>query len=311
MALSLMAFMLGQVLAGAPVDTAAVAAASPRPSLCSATRGARRSGEVWEHARSPAERRYCADLARGYAALIRNPARSLEAAQRAEAQLSGQAAPLVLEARARFGLGDFGLSHERFEAALVLDPGCLGAPGALHDRARAAVMAGAFEPAARAYRQLVPRVGLMPSGAARRNALVEAGVLAMHGGPSGLDEAVGYLGEARHQPRVAGTEAFLLGALALALDRQGRVHEGRGVAAEAGGPGAVARYVELSVVEQGMRASTLPILPRRDALAIAAVLAEAQHSSAACDYWAQSLAAGGEAWAFREHAARKLTALGC
>jgi tetratricopeptide (TPR) repeat protein len=302
-----------QQLAAAPVDVAAVAAASPRPAVCSPTRVASRvEVTLWDRARSPAQQRYCAQLARGYAALTGTPTRAIEAARQAEQAWPGRAAPLVLQARAEVALGQFAAAHRRFEQAVSLDASCLAGPVALHDRARAALAVGDLSVAGRTYRKLVPQVGLMPGGAGRRSALIEAAVVAMHGGVGGLDEALGYLGEARRQPRVAGAEAFLLGALALVLDRQGRTQEARGVAAEAGGPWGVLRRVSSLEDDQVVapRASqSIPLLPRSEADAIVALLSEADYPDMAADYWRACLDAMGDGDPWHAHAARKLAAV--
>jgi tetratricopeptide (TPR) repeat protein len=302
--------VLAQQLVTAPVDIAAVAAASPRPAACAPARMASRVGfTVWDRARSPEQQLFCARLAIGYAALGHDPSRAMAVAREADQQWPGQAAPLVLQARAALSMGEFARAHALFEQALKLDSSCLGDPSALHARARAAVATGQNETAARAYRKLAPRVGLMAGSVNRRNALVEAAVLAMHVGAPGLDEALGYLGEARSQPQVPGAEGYLLGALALALDRQGRVQEARGVAAEAGGPWGVARHVPLPGEEktQGVRVrAELPLLPPSEAFALVAVLSEARYPSVARDYWQASVQAPDAAGTWRDHALRKL-----
>jgi tetratricopeptide (TPR) repeat protein len=306
-------FLFAQTLVVAPVDLAAVAAASPRPTACASAPGSLRAhGTLWDRARAPEQHRFCAELARGYASLTHAPRRALAAAAAAEQQWSGQADPLVLSARAELALGDLARAHQTFEQALKLDPHCLRDPSALHDRARAATAVGEFEIAAVSYRQLVPRVGLVPSVGRRTSGLIEAAVLAMHEGAAGLDEALGYLGEARRRPRVAGAEGYLLGTLALALDRQGRQSEARGVAAEAGGPWGVARRVPLpddGQLKPAALSASIPLLPPHEAYAIVALLAEADHPDVAREYWRASVQATDSSGAWREYATGRLAML--
>ena len=314
MAVLLSTILLAQQLASAPIDTAAVAASSPRPGACAAVWVAPRvEFGIWERARSLDQLHFCSSLALGYASLRHRPEVALSAAKQAETHWPGKAAPLVLMARAQLSLGHFDAAEDAFERALLLDPHSLDAPSALRDRARAAVATGKLEVAAAAYRRLVPRVGLMPMGAARRTALIEAAVLAMHRGPKGLDEALGYLGEARRQPRVVGAEGYLLGALALVLDRQGRVQEARGVAVESGGSWGMATQTPLpseGSPPQLTLSDAIPLLPLAERYAMVAVLLEGASTEVARDYWEACRQTMGEDDVWREHAERKLSTLG-
>ena len=303
-----------QQLATAPVDVAAIAAASPRPKVCAAARGASRfEPTLWDRARTPAQQRFCAFLARGYASLASNaPRRAIELAEQAAQAWPRRAPALVLQARAEVALGEFTAAHEHFNGAVLLDASVVAGAPALHDRARAAVEAGELTVAIDAYRQLVPRVGLMPRGGGRRSALIEAAVVTMQEGDGALDEALGYLSEARRQPRVAGAEGFLLGALALVLDRQGRLQEARGVAVEAGGPWEVLRRVSPEAAQPAPIAgpsADVPLLPTTEAYAIVALLSEADYPDLAAEYWRACLDGMGERDPWRDHAMRKLAAV--
>ncbi len=308
----LVAILLAQQLSTAPIDLAAVAAASPRPQVCKASQVAHRTGlTLWERARSPEQQRFCAHLARGYAELAGAPATAIEAARQADRAWPERADPLVLEARAEYRLGRFPEAHAHFERAMRLDVSCLSDPAALHARARTAVAVGALAVASSAYRRLAPRVGLMNIGPGRRTALVEAAVLVMNDGPGALDEALGYLGEGRRQPRVAGAEGFLLGALALALDRQGRHQEARGVAAEAGGGWSLVERYPLPAPERqsAIPEAAVPWLPRAEIYAMVAALTEAEQPRLAAEYWRASLTVMDDDDAWREHAEGKLARL--
>src|SRR5258706_11959410 len=109
-------------------------------------------------------------------------------------------------------------------------------PAPAPDGAAAAPAAARGREAVAAYRSLVPRASLLPDARRRQRVYVEAGLVVMAEGPDRLDEALGYLAEARRLRGAPTLTEIVLGSVALALDRQGRVDEARGVASEAGGP---------------------------------------------------------------------------
>ena len=81
----------------------------------------------------------------------------------------------------------------------------------------------------------MPRSVVLGSEHIRRTATIEAAALALARGPADLEEALGYLAEARASP-AAGDRDLVLGLLALSLDRAGRREQARAVAREASGP---------------------------------------------------------------------------
>jgi tetratricopeptide (TPR) repeat protein len=282
----------------------AFAAASPRPAECvgtPSTRGAERG--VWDRARSPRLARYCDALAQGYASLSRSPDKALAAAERAHKALAGRAPAFVLEARALVALGRHRDAWDRFEKAKKLAKRSAEAPGALHDFAIAALKTGRRQEAVAAYRALAPRAGLLGDGLERQRVYVEAAAVVMLEGESGLNEAVGYLTEARRKGSRPGFGDTVLGMLALALDRQGRSEEARGIAAEARGGAAL-----VNRAEAGPRAA-MPELPEGEEHAVIAILAERHAPDLARDKWQAFLAspAGKGPWA--AHASKRLDAL--
>ena len=136
-------------------------------------------------------------------------------------------------------------------------------------------------------------------------------MLAMYQGTEGLDEALGYLSEARRQVSSPGAQAYLLGALVLVLDRQGRTQEARGVATEAGSPAVLTRQVPLPDAHEapGLPSEFFPLLPPTEAYALTAVLAEGEYPDLARDYWQASLQGMKPEASWRRHAERKLAAL--
>jgi tetratricopeptide (TPR) repeat protein len=272
------------------LDLLAVAASSPRPPEC-APAAPNVSGTVWDRARSPELLRYCRSLARGYSKLRRSPEEALKAADLADATLRGHAAPSVLRGRALRLQAKFAEAHAAFDKARSLDRRSVQGPEALHDVSVAARMSGHTEAALAAYRALVPRADLLGDRLERHQMYVEAASVAMHLGPNGLDEAIGYLTEARRQGSPQGFSQFVVAMLALALDRQGRLDEARGVAAEVESPDHVLEVSGLAT-EQA-RASPfpetdrrlVPVLPQAELHALAALAAERQAPDLAVTHW--------------------------
>ena len=318
--------LFAQPLAGVPgFDLAAVATASARPPVCGAI-GPIRSVDratVWDRAKTPQLARYCQALARGYAALRRAPEQALREADEADRVWPDRARPRALRGRALMRLGRVDEAWAALEAARKLQERSLEPPVTLRAYAAAAALTGHYQEAVRAYRALVPQAGLLPGHAARQQMYVEAAAWVMSEGPEALDETVGYLSEARRQGVPLGYRSYVLGTLALALDRQGRVEQAQGVAAEASGPWSLARALSPRDGEDAddshppMRPASgvagrkeAPSLPVGEEHAVVAILAERSDPELAVEHWRRYLAAVGEASApWRAHAQRKLATL--
>ena len=322
MADAFLALLLFAQLAGAPSRAApasdaltAAAAASPRPPEC--VRGAAAGREaLWQRARTPGLDAYCDALGRGYSRLRRKPELSLEAALAADKALPGRAAPSVLAGQALVRLGRYKDAWQSFERAQARAKRALEAPAALHDLALAAELSGQHEQAREAYRALVARAFLLEEGLRRQRIYVEAAMLMMGAGPDGLNEAIGYLSEARRRGLPPGFSPYVLGALALALDRQGHPDEARGVAGEAGGPWALAEAAEPEEgASEGARkqsspsSAQTPYLPDGEIHAMIAILAERGDPALAREKWQAFLASAGGRGRWAEHARKKLSKL--
>lgn len=295
-------FLLPPVVANlGAADLAAAAAASSRPAEC---RVATPSHGLWQAARQPELGRYCRLLARGHALLGRSPASALLAAEQAERVLATRAAPALLAGRALWALGRPKDAHDRFLVARSRAPGSLETPEVLHAFAASSLRAGQGEHAHSAYRSLVPRVGLLSDRVARQRAYLEASLVLMHEGAIG--EAVGALTEARRREVVPGLSELVAGALALALDRQGRREEARGVAAEAGAPSWL-----LALAEQpSARADVTAALVEGELWAIAAMVATFVEGDSAREAWRRYLASPAvKNVALRKHAEERLRLL--
>jgi hypothetical protein len=296
--------------ANAPLTAAAVA--SPRPAECSSSAPRGGAERVWDRARSPGLAAYCSALARGYARLRRTPEAALEAAAAAAKTLPNRAAPQVLEARALVALGRYSEAWERFSGVRARARRELDVPAALHDLAVAAAATGHAAEALAAYRALVPRAGLLDE-ARRMRALVEASVITMAMGPQTLDEAIGYLNEARRRSNHPGLEPLVLGALALALDRQGHTQQARGLVQESTLPEQLlppeSEKDKAARATKGFLRDNVPLLPAVERDALAAILLERLSPEEARERWKAFLAGPGGRGPWAEHARKKLSSL--
>lgn len=237
------------LMASPPTSTGsglvAAAAASGRPRECMSTskRSLAAGPTIWEKARLPHLQRYCDLLARAHAELASSPDLAREAATLADKALPGRAAPAVVLARSALALGSIDEAAREFERARAIDPRSVEDPATMHDLARVLRRTGKPLDALAVYQALVPRVDLLSSPDRRVSVLLEAAHASMAkvaatpasasssppaslaGGaegskPSGLDEAIAYLREARQRPPTQLAGDVIL-SLALALDRSG------------------------------------------------------------------------------------------
>ncbi len=289
-------------------DLAAAALASPRPVEClpSAPRG--NAERLWDRARTPGLAAYCSALARGYARLRRTPEAALEAAQAANRALPNRAAPRVLEARALVALGKHAEAWERFSGVDARGRRELEVPAALHDYAVAATVTGHGPEALRAYRSLVPRAGLLDD-ARRVRVLIEASLVTMASGPAALDEAIGYLNEARRRSQQPGLEPLVLGALALALDRQGHPQQARGLISEVTAPEGLFDEQSAAPAAKGPARDAVPVLLPGERQALAAMLLERLSPDEAKQRWNAFIAGAGARGPWADHARRRLQLL--
>jgi tetratricopeptide (TPR) repeat protein len=296
--------------AGAPL--AAAAGASPRPAECSPSAPRGGAERVWDRARSPGLASYCSALARGYARLRRTPEAALQAAAAASRILPNQVAPQVLEARALVALGRYPEAWQRFSGVRSRARRELEVPAALHDFAVAASATGHGAEALAAYRALVPRAGLLDE-ARRLRVLVEASVTTMATGPQALDEAIGYLNEARRRSVHPGLEPLVLGALALALDRQGHTQQARGLLSETTLPDQLlpseGEADKPLPAAKGFLRSNVPLVPAAERDALAAILLERLNPEEAGERWKAFLSGPGGRGAWAEHARKKQAAV--
>jgi tetratricopeptide (TPR) repeat protein len=270
------------------------------PAECAALSG-RAGSNVWERAKAPELGHYCDLLASGSAKLA-NPAHIaadvVEIAEEAEAAVPGRAAPLVLLGRALARLGKYPEAVRAFTEAKARDGSALEDPAALLAWARVLAYTGRAAEARTLYRALLPRaVSLtLPE---RGVAYVGAGMLAMGAGPSGVEEAVSILREARKNSQDVVQRVASL-ALALALDRSGERAEARMILGERPHENASALVVEPAAIEaMGSLAAT-------ERSALVALALEGTDSAGARSSWSTYLEGPGGEGPWAEHARQHL-----
>ena len=225
--------------------------ATARPAECASLDGGR-GANVWERAKAPQLRRYCDLLAAGAAKLAWTGARSqggaggapalarapveavakevLDIAAEADHAMPERAGPDVLRGRALALLGKWDDARKALGDAKARDERALDEPQSLLAWGRVLARSGNFRDAQDAYRALLPRASVL-AASERGAAGVEAGLLAMGRGPTGLDEAIAILRQARRDAQDV-TQSFAVMILALALDRAGEPDEARAVLAD-------------------------------------------------------------------------------
>lgn len=292
----------------------AASGSSPRPVECRAS-GPHRAFTFWDRARDPKLARYCNLLAKGYARLESDAAAALTAAREAHELEPARTAPRLLEARALVGQGLMAEAFQLFQQVLKQPSAPELSPAGLYAYAVAAVGSGQMEQGLTAYRRVVPMASLLTGTGASERLYVEAAVLVMRQGPTHLQEAVAYLNEARRQNAELALRPFVLAALALALDRQGRLEEARGVAREAHGHTALLME---AAAPSGAGASAparparvrLPRIDPAELAAMAAMLAAADDAELAKQYWKDFVERAPADHPWLAHARAKLGARG-
>jgi hypothetical protein len=241
-------------------DLAMIAVQGPRPSECLGANWTPGESGFWDRARASDVARYCLLLARGYARLEREPLRALEAAQLAERLAGRRAAVLSLMGRAALRLGRAEDAWAWLSAARQVDERAFAGPAALHDFARAASLRDASEQALLAYRDLVARVELVADPVTRQCIYIEAAAHALAHGKAGVDEALGYLGEAQRAGTSVGFADWTLALGALALDRDGQSERAQTLLARLGDR----ESLEQSVTQGAFPIPTLPTAERQN-----------------------------------------------
>ena len=257
---------------------ATAALASPRPRECRGSKGG--ADGLWTRARAGDAQRYCNWLARGYARLSQTPAEALLAAEAAEALAGPLPQVRVLNGRAKLRLGQASAALEQFVKAESEDAQAFLDPKALHDYARAASLGGKPFDAVRLYRMLVSRSALLDDAREKSVLQIEAAAHVLAYAPSGMDEAIGYLAQARRDS--LGLAPWVTALRLLAAERNGRVDRSPGASAP---PSLASLTQPLSAA-----ADESPLLPAGELEALGAVLTESSDPAASRQHWELFLA---------------------
>jgi tetratricopeptide (TPR) repeat protein len=281
----------------ADVDAASHRGPRVRPPECNVLPG-EHGANVWERAKVPELRHYCDVVASAAAKLLPGSHMLPEVvtlADEAERLVPGRATPMLLKGRALGQLGRYGEALVALRAAHDRDDHALDDPAALLAWARSLELTGDTRAAHEAYRALLPRADALAL-ADRGVAYLGAGMLAMSLGPSGIDEALAILRQARRdsQDLLRSASTF---ALALALARAGAGGEAAAVLTEAGAGDAATVMRDPRVVD-AMGASG-----RKEGAAVEALALDVigQHAAARAR-WRAYLDEGGEAGAWAAQA---------
>jgi len=219
-----------------------LAQASLRPPACREHQGSAGSN-LWPRTAGGTARSYCDLLARAQARLEQTPDRAFELAEQARPGLPGQAAPLVVQARALVRKGEWARADRLFAQALAAKDPPFGDPAALRELALTTAIAGRRAEAIALYRKLIPRADYRRDPSFRRVVVLEAASLLGASGPDGAREAEAYLSEARRGERSPGLDDLTSAFLALELERRGDAEQARVVARELPGPWGLERFL--------------------------------------------------------------------
>jgi tetratricopeptide (TPR) repeat protein len=258
------------------------------------------ASNVWERAKAPDLARHC-DLLASAAAKLASPGHIptdvVELALEADRALPGGAAAPALLGRALARLGKYADARDALEQAKTRDPRALEDPVTLLVWARVQAFTGHSREALSDYRALLPRAAALPL-ADRGVTYVGAGMLAMSLGPSGIQEAIGILREARNNSQDSVQRVAAL-ALALALDRAGQRPEARIVLSERVHEDAPALLAEPTAIE------ALGSVADVEHTALMAIALEEVDPVSARSAWGAYLEGPGGAGPWAEHARRR------
>jgi tetratricopeptide (TPR) repeat protein len=262
-------------------QTAVAAWSNARPPECGDPAG--HALNVWERAKSPELRRYCdlvGSASSKLAGMVVMAESALEAAGAADKVLPLHAAPRVLEGRALAALGRYDEARAALADGKARDPRALDDPAALLAWGRALARTGDMRGAGEAYRALLPRSATL-SGSERVSAEIEAALVAMARGDSGLDEAAAALREALREAQDE-TQRIAVLALALTLDRRGNADEAFALLLERG------RGDPRDAIASSRAKALLAVAPA-ETHALAALALEPIDAAGARDQWQRAL----------------------
>ena len=271
--------------AAAGVDLATPFSASSRPSLCSKPTASVEIREAdsgrptpWDGIRQSSLNELCLELSRAQIQLLQQPRIALAMAAKLARSWPGRPEPWVLQARAHTRLAAY---PDAWAAWLGARERGYDFPSAhaLRDYAIAGAMNGQNELALNSYRRLITLLGFWSDPLARQRLYLEAGAAALRQGPTGLDEAAGYLAWARPSASSTGLRALVAGMEALVHHRRGqptpRVE--RVDAPEV--------WYLIQQIRSERWPSYWPVVPRHEISGAASLLVEPYSSAEAAELW--------------------------
>lgn len=212
------------------------AAQSPRPAVCQGSPG------LWELSRQSLVLRRCRELSRAQALLERAPDKARERAEALLKEAPDFAEARVLHGRASLRLGDGETALRELSPLLTADAGRVTDPAALLDGGRAALSQQDLTSAARFYRMLGSRAGLLAERRQQTVAYLEVASALLAEGSAPIDDVLAYLREARRRAAGSGFGGLCASLTALAWISAGREAEGQGALAEIGDVDFLSRF---------------------------------------------------------------------
>jgi Flp pilus assembly protein TadD len=285
--------------------TKEIVAKAPECAVLFTKAGDKNKPNLWEAAKQPALHDHCALLQKALQRVdAGNFVAALDLAQKADDLTPNQPGPNVLRGLAYARWGKPKESAAAFDKAKSLHPRALDDATVLDDYGAVLVRLGKLDEARRAYRALLPRVtgptgmcGVQTQCAAASLAYLTAGIVAMDEGPTGLEEAVAILREARAKSdgELKRVSTF---ALALALDRRGDSDQAREIASDMAKSRGVPTEIppEITVRFPGLE----------EAHAIRAIGLETTDAAAAIEAWKSYLSNGGDKRTWAAHAKARI-----
>ena len=212
------------------------AAQSPRPATCLAAPG------LWEVSRQTLVERHCRELARAQALLLRAPELALARAAALLAEAPTLAEARVLRGRASLRVGNNEQALADLLPLISEGAAAVADPAALLDGGRAALGRADIASAARFYRQLGSRAGLLPDRTQQVIAYVEIAAVLLASETAPMDDVLAYLREARRRSAGSGYTGLIVALTATTWIAHGREAEGQGALAELSDPWALRRF---------------------------------------------------------------------
>jgi tetratricopeptide (TPR) repeat protein len=261
------------------------------------------TANLWQKAKLPALDDHCRSLQKALQRIFSGSYKpAIEHADQAEKLTPGQPGPFIVRGLAYARWGRDPQAAEAFERARALHPRALDDAMVLDAWASVLVRLRRLDDARRAYRALLPRVsgpqglcGVRAQCDAAGLAYLSAGLLAMHEGPTGLDEAIAILREARAkaEPRDDVRRIASL-ALTLALDRRGEIDQARELAVEVAKGRGVPTEIPAEIVAR--------FVSPPEGLLLRAIGLSSTEPAAAAELARTWLSTGGEATPWAAHA---------